>query len=61
MSRKVRFPKRKRIDGKIFTLHSSYIRKTGSIQQEKKRWKANGYNVRIIHSGGHYALYRRKK
>lgn len=61
MVRKIRFPKKKKIDGKVFTLHSSYIRKTGSIQSEKKRWKKEGYNCRIIESGGHYALYRRKK
>jgi len=61
MIRGIRFPKKKKIDGKVFTLHSSYIKKTGSIQNEKMRWRKQGYNIRIVGSGGFYALYRRKK
>jgi len=57
MVRKIRFPKKKWITDRYYSLHSKYIKKTGSIQQEKKRLKKRGYNARIVKSGGLYALY----
>jgi len=55
-------PKTKKIDGKVFGLHSVYIRKDGEIQKEKKRWKNEGYNVRIVKSPNKsYGLYWRKR
>jgi len=62
MARKPRFPLKRKFGGKTFHLHSQYIagRAKTRAEGQKKRYKKQGYNARIVESGGDYALYLNK-